>query len=126
MCWSFASAQNYYDANTINVNGRIYDCHKFGDEPDADMYLENMSNQLFPEFFYSHKDYILPQGNYNAVKQKINGAPAILVVQGINHIERYGTQCFGLYSLCFYVVQHKICQSTTCFSLSAVILYAYL
>jgi len=38
-------------------------------------------------------------------------APTILVEQGINHIERYGTQCFGLCSLCFYVVQHQICQS---------------
>jgi len=43
------------------------------------------------------------------------GAPTILVEQGINHIERYGTWCFGLCSLCFYVVQHKICQSTACF-----------
>jgi|GEM_PF-1333604 len=40
------------------------------------------------------------------------GDLTILVEQGINHIERYGTQCFGLCSLCFYVVQHKICQST--------------
>jgi len=39
-------------------------------------------------------------------------APTILVEQGINHIERYGTQYFRLCSLCFYVVQHKICQST--------------
>jgi|GEM_PF-2984413 len=41
-----------------------------------------------------------------------SGAPTILAEQGINHIARYGTQCFGLCPLCFYVVQHKICQST--------------
>jgi|GEM_PF-1852755 len=43
---------------------------------------------------------------------KTNGTPTILVEQGINHIERCGTQYFGLCSLRFYVVQHKICQST--------------
>ena len=66
---SHALAQ--YDGASVTVNGRTYKCDKLGGVGTS-MFLENTANPVFTEFAYAHEDCIVPKGNYQIVKEKIN------------------------------------------------------